>query len=337
MHLPKATRRQLVYATAAVLVTGGALLVAKMPAAKPAVDVQPRPVSEAATLEPDLVMETLEAASRKPAAAGDASMKYMPKPAGQAEPEEREKVETYTVVEGDTIETIAARFGLKSETLLDTNELGSEDILSIGQELLIPKEDGIVYEIRRGDNLWLLAEEFGVDYDDIVTANPDLDPVLIHPGQQVLIPGGSRPVRSNMLASRGGTRASTRGLAQWPAYGETTSDFGWRVHPVYGTDNFHDGVDFDVAEGTPLVAASGGTVTMAGRYGGYGIVVRIDHGNGLVTQYAHMSQVSVSVGEKVAAGQHIGYSGNTGVTTGPHLHFMVMVDGTPADPMPWLP
>ncbi|HYG59147.1 MAG TPA: M23 family metallopeptidase, partial [Symbiobacteriaceae bacterium] len=113
--------------------------------------------------------------------------------------------------------------------------------------------------------------------------------------------------------------------------------FGWRVHPVYGTDNFHDGVDFDVAEGTPLVAASGGTVTMAGRYGGYGIVVRIDHGNGLVTQYAHMSQVSVSVGEKVAAGQHIGYSGNTGVTTGPHLHFMVMVDGTPADPMPWLP
>lgn len=337
MHLPKATRRHITYATAIVLVAGGAVLAVKLPA-KPGGQAQAIPQATTASLadvmEPNLLTESMEKPGKPPVAASvPANAKTE-----EAQPQEREKVETYVVVEGDNIEAIAARFGLKSESLLATNNMDSEDVLAIGQELLVPKVDGVVYEIESGDNLWDLAVRYDVEYDDVVNANPELSPETIQPGTMVLIPGASRPSRrSDMVASRGVSRTNARKLLYWPTVGPITDEFGWRIHPVYGTGSNHDGMDLGVSRGTPLRAAGGGTVTMAGRYGGYGLVVRIDHGNGLSTQYAHMDAIDVSSGEWVEAGQHIGYSGNTGVSTGPHLHFMVMVDGTPTDPMPWLP
>ena len=119
-----------------------------------------------------------------------------------------------------------------------------------------------------------------------------------------------------------------------PPLGESrvTSTFGVRRHPVTGEVKAHDGIDLAAPVGTPVRAAATGTVTFAGRRGGYGLVVMIDHGDGTQTRYAHQSRLDVHVGDRVAAGQPIGAVGATGLATGPHLHFEIRRDGIPVDP-----
>lgn len=121
-----------------------------------------------------------------------------------------------------------------------------------------------------------------------------------------------------------------------PVNAEITSPFGWRIHPIYGTQRFHSGTDFGVDEGTPVHAADSGVVVEAGWLGGYGYAVIIDHGNGMSTLYAHNNDLLVSPGETVSKGQVVCYSGNTGGSTGPHLHFEVRINGEPTDPMQYL-
>jgi murein DD-endopeptidase MepM/ murein hydrolase activator NlpD len=116
----------------------------------------------------------------------------------------------------------------------------------------------------------------------------------------------------------------------WPVHGILTSTFGWR----WG--RMHEGIDLAVGTGTPVVAAASGTVIVAGWMGGYGNLVVIDHGNGIATAYGHNTSVAVSYGQSVAQGQLISYSGSTGHSTGPHVHFEVRVNGTPVDPLGYL-
>lgn len=142
-------------------------------------------------------------------------------------------------------------------------------------------------------------------------------------------------------ASQGGGGATTtwvQGTGQLaaPVNAPITSDFGWRIHPIYGTSRLHAGTDFGVDEGTPVHAADGGVVVEAGWISGYGYTVIIDHGNGMSTLYAHNSDVAVSPGQTVSKGQVVSYSGNTGGSTGPHLHFEVRINGEPTDPMGYL-
>lgn len=119
------------------------------------------------------------------------------------------------------------------------------------------------------------------------------------------------------------------GLAA-PVVGPITSGFGQRAR------DFHEGIDFGVAQGTPVHAAARGQVIAAGPAGGYGLRVDLQHAAGLVTRYAHLSRIDVRYGDTVAAGSTIALSGNTGESTGPHLHFEVRVDGHAVDPVPWL-
>ncbi|HZQ27640.1 MAG TPA: peptidoglycan DD-metalloendopeptidase family protein [Acidimicrobiales bacterium] len=138
-----------------------------------------------------------------------------------------------------------------------------------------------------------------------------------------------------LRASRGGNdtvdgRISGTGLI-WPMRGTITSPFG----PRWG--GFHPGIDIATAYGTPIHAAKGGTVIFAGWQSGYGNYTCIDHGGGFSTCYAHQSQIAVSDGQQVSQGQVIGYEGNTGYSTGPHLHFETRVNGTPQNPMKYLP
>jgi murein DD-endopeptidase MepM/ murein hydrolase activator NlpD len=117
----------------------------------------------------------------------------------------------------------------------------------------------------------------------------------------------------------------------WPVSGPITSPFGAR----WGS--FHEGVDFGVPFGTPIHAAASGTVVWCGWMSGYGNLVVIDHHNGLATAYGHQSSIAVGCNQSVSQGEVIGYVGNTGHSTGPHLHFEVRVNGTPVDPLGYLP
>lgn len=115
-------------------------------------------------------------------------------------------------------------------------------------------------------------------------------------------------------------------------YPYLSSSFGWRRNPVTKRHTMHEGLDFAAPKGTPIHAASGGLVTQARYAPGYGNVVDIDHGNGLLTRYAHASSISVKVGDVVGKGQQIARVGSTGRSTGSHLHFEVRMAGHPLDP-----
>lgn len=150
-----------------------------------------------------------------------------------------------------------------------------------------------------------------------------------------------RAAAAAAAASQGGggggaTWVQGTGQLAAPVVAPITSDFGWRIHPIYGTRRLHAGTDFGVDEGTPVHAADGGVVVEAGWISGYGYTVIIDHGNGMSTLYAHNSDVAVSPGQTVSKGQVVSYSGNTGGSTGPHLHFEVRINGEPTDPMGYL-
>jgi murein DD-endopeptidase MepM/ murein hydrolase activator NlpD len=128
------------------------------------------------------------------------------------------------------------------------------------------------------------------------------------------------------------------GTFAWPTPGHTrvTSPFGYRIHPILHVRKLHTGIDISAPWGAQIVAAGSGTVIFAGGNGGYGNFTMIDHGNGLVSCYAHQSRIAVNQGQHVSAGTTIGYVGSTGLSTGPHLHFEVRVNGTPRDPMSYL-
>lgn len=118
-----------------------------------------------------------------------------------------------------------------------------------------------------------------------------------------------------------------------PVQGHLTSSFGERFHPILGYERFHAGVDLGAAAGTPIVAAADGRVVSAGWAGGYGRAVTILHSGGIETKYGHMSRIAAYAGETVRRGEVIGYVGSSGLSTGPHLHFEVMKNGRPVNPL----
>lgn len=130
------------------------------------------------------------------------------------------------------------------------------------------------------------------------------------------------------------------GPLQWPVPSSKriTSNYGYRLHPIYKTYKLHSGIDIGASSGSSIVAAESGTVLLAsyGYNGGYGNYIIINHGNGLTTRYAHCSSLSVSVGQSVTKGQVIAAVGSTGDSTGPHLHFEVRLNGTSYDPLNYL-
>jgi murein DD-endopeptidase MepM/ murein hydrolase activator NlpD len=148
----------------------------------------------------------------------------------------------------------------------------------------------------------------------------------------------SASIQSLLQAANGqsGSVATGGGQLLWPAVGPITSPFGWRVHPIFHTREFHAGIDIGAPYGATVGAADAGVVEFAGTMSGYGNVLVLDHGGGLATLYGHLSSYSVSVGQSVGRGAPIANVGCTGWCTGPHLHFEVRLFGRPVDPMPYL-
>lgn len=145
-------------------------------------------------------------------------------------------------------------------------------------------------------------------------------------------------IRNNRAGKGGGGGGgSSTGAMIWPASGPITSPFGWRTHPIFGTSRYHSGIDIGADYGDAVGAADGGVVIYADWMGGYGKAVIIDHGGGISTLYAHNSELVVSEGQRVRKGETVSYVGSTGYSTGPHLHFEVRQDGSPVNPMNYLP
>ncbi|AWB09582.1 peptidase M23 family [Thermodesulfobium acidiphilum] len=146
----------------------------------------------------------------------------------------------------------------------------------------------------------------------------------------------SREIEAFLRNLGSGPRVGT-GRFIWPASGPITSPFGPRFDPYLHVQSFHTGIDIGAEYGSPIVAADSGRVVYSGWYDGYGKAIIIDHGGGVSTLYAHASRLIAYVGENVRQGQVIGYVGDTGYATGPHLHFEIRINGKPVNPLLYLP
>jgi murein DD-endopeptidase MepM/ murein hydrolase activator NlpD len=253
----------------------------------------------------------------------------------------RNVIQVYTVQPGDTVLAIAAAVKLAPETLLWSNPTLEQnaDLLSIGDQIRIPPMDGVLHKVAAGDSLSALATRFKVSTEQVVgyEANglKDVNDSLII-GTDLFFPGGSKPLASSQAAGYSLSYGSAplgaeigSGNFSWPSAGSISQEY-WSGHP---------GVDIAGRAGAPVKAADGGYVSVAGGgwNGGYGNQVIIDHGNGFATLYAHMNSIFVRPGESIAAGQQIGTVGNTGNSTGPHLHFEILYQGYARNPYSYLP
>ncbi|MGZ6273511.1 MAG: M23 family metallopeptidase [Candidatus Limnocylindrales bacterium] len=229
---------------------------------------------------------------------------------------------TYTVQPGDTLNRIGGKFDIAASTIYWANkaQLPNPDSLRQGQQLLIPPMDGLLVKVGAKDTIDSLAAKYKVSALDIADANnlPEASVVL---GQTLLIPGasgGPMPVSKSGGSSSGGSGGGySGGSFRWPVSGYNyISQYFWSGHHA---------LDIAASEGTPVVAAAGGTVVLVGNRGfnGGGNVVWVQENSKLFTTYNHLSSWNVRVGQSVSAGQRVGSVGHTGDATGPHLHFEV--------------
>jgi murein DD-endopeptidase MepM/ murein hydrolase activator NlpD len=261
----------------------------------------------------------------------------------------RYKALVYRVSRGDAMWGIADEYKLKSETILYVNRDLEDNPhnLKPGMELTIPPVDGLYYEWKDGDTFEKVAEEFDASVEDIINFpgnGIDLTDPQVSPGSVVMIPGGSRELRNweadlvTVSRSNDGSTGTSDFGSNACGGGLVASGFGWPAdaHSLSGNGYGpgHLGIDITAPEGSSVYAAGSGVVTMAqgGWNYGYGNVIQIDHGNGYVTVYAHLSQINVSACQSVGQGTLIGLSGNTGNSFGSHLHFEIRKGGTNINP-----
>ena len=239
----------------------------------------------------------------------------------------RDQVENYTIKEGDTFVKVAEKYGVSVDTIKWANDL-KRDSLSIGQILKIPPVTGIVHKVREGETVQSISKKYKTDSQKIVNFPfndfTDLETFALAVGQTLIVPDGVQP-EAPAIARIAPPPIVAGGSGQllWPTSGMVTQ------YPVW----YH--MAFDIANpGAPgVMAADAGAVTLAEylRYG-YGQHIIVDHGGGLSTLYAHLSEIYVKPGDRVARGQVIGRMGSTGRSTGMHLHFETRRNGAPVSP-----
>ncbi|AJQ29429.1 peptidoglycan DD-metalloendopeptidase family protein [Pelosinus fermentans] len=237
----------------------------------------------------------------------------------------------HTVKDGETLSTIAEQYGIDVDTLEGANPDLNVDIHP-GDQLVILPQKGALHTAGTGDTLWWIANAYHVEVAAILQANGKENEDLSI-GESLFIPGGKKPKETERLLARAETTVSRSSGKRfsWPTEGELTSGFGHR----WGRN--HDGIDLANDIGTPVRAARSGRVSYSGWSSGYGRVVMIEHEQGYTTVYGHLNESYVSGGQYVKVGQSIAAMGNTGYSTGPHLHFEVRKNGTPINPYNVLP
>jgi murein DD-endopeptidase MepM/ murein hydrolase activator NlpD len=238
----------------------------------------------------------------------------------------------YEVKQGDTISGIASNYSITSGSIIAFNNITEAWNIRTGSTLKIPNMDGIPYTVAKNDNLSKIAVKLGVPQNAILDAN-NLSSDTIKTGEVLFIPGAKMSAYDFDRAYR---RDAVRKMMISPVSGKLTSGYGWRedpVKPVAGEKRFHRGVDFIGKTGDPIKAAMKGTVQHIDNNPNLGNFIILKHDDGYQTLYAHLSVFTVKVGEAVKQGQEIGKIGNTGYTTGPHLHLEAFRNGNRIDPL----
>jgi murein DD-endopeptidase MepM/ murein hydrolase activator NlpD len=246
----------------------------------------------------------------------------------------------HEVKEGETLQDISKKYNISLESVKFANNLTANTVTP-GQVLKIPPVDGTLHNVVAGDTLEKLSKRYNVPVQTIVDFNYIDSPYVLAEGQVLTIPDAQRPETKKYYAGStvydissygvipyaGNVASIGEGKFVWPLSGVLTQFFS-RYHP-----------GLDIANNTgDILATDKGTVVRSGWWeGGYGNAVQVDHGNGYVTTYAHMSSIAVSVGDEVDRGQKLGVVGSTGRSTGPHLHFTIQLEGKYLDPLSVLP
>jgi murein DD-endopeptidase MepM/ murein hydrolase activator NlpD len=259
-------------------------------------------------------------------------------------PQNRSEIIYYTVANGDTISSIAKKFGISVNTVLWSNNLTAFSLIRAGNKLSILPVSGVTYTVKSGDTVGKIARNFGVEEGKIFQYNSIRSANSLVIGQTVIIPGGKQiTASSNIARTVSNTKNNAAAVIEklvnpkkapasgakmaWPTEGHRISQYySWR----------HTGLDIANKVGTPLYAAEAGKVEFSGWSNGYGNNVVINHGGGKKTRYAHASKLFVKVGESVERGEQIANMGSTGWSTGSHIHFEVIINGTKYNPLSYI-
>ena len=243
------------------------------------------------------------------------------------------EVVEYEVADGDTVSSIAQKFDVSDETILWANDLTKLSKIKVGQKINILPVTGVLHTVKKGETVFSVAKKYGLDGDSGAQAVVDYpfnsfvndEKFTLAVGQQLVVPGGAvatptapRTAIASRLTPDAGVVSPT-GSFVWPAKGRISQG-----HAFY-----HQAIDIANKGGGRILAADAGVVIVSGwpdNYG-YGNRVVIDHGNGFVTLYAHMSALRVKAGQSVNRGDVIGDMGSTGRSTGTHLHFEIRQKG----------
>lgn len=249
----------------------------------------------------------------------------------------RDKIYTYSVEKGDTIETIAKKFRISADTIKWANDIDTSDILSIGQELKILPVTGVAHKVAPGETIYSIAQKYDTSAQGIADfpfntfADPETFAMVA--GQIIIVPEGVAPSsaatyvkKPEVYIATGNAPVGSNGW-YFPVGGSISQYASW----------YHMAVDVAGPVGTPVYAAYSGTVVQAsvGSWdSGYGNNIWVSNADGIDTHYAHLSGANVSAGQNVVGGQTIiGWRGNTGRSTGPHTHFEVRVNGVLVNPL----
>lgn len=249
-------------------------------------------------------------------------------------PRPRETVITYTVLQNDTIYDIAEQFSVSVDTLLWANKLSSRSIIRPGDSLKILPVSGVEHTVKQNETVSKIAALYNIPAQDIMEVNKLGEDATLQIGQEIIVPDGQplytpprRAIAKNTPKTVNRSVKSSGGGFLWPTVCRRITQYflGWR----------HTGIDIACSLGASIYAAEGGVVEKAGwNPGGYGNYVIIRHNNSTKTLYGHIKQrgILVSPGERVEKGETIGLMGSTGRSTGPHVHFELLINGTRVNP-----
>lgn len=247
---------------------------------------------------------------------------------------------THEVRPGETLSSIGRLYKISTDALKYVNSVGDNDILSVGQKLTVPPIQGVFYKVKSGDTCDSIGKQFEVASQAILDFNYIDSCSLLAVGKELVIPDAKIPAPQ--------IAAPIVPQVVAPSYSkfvDANPKSGWCIWPTSAriiTQNFsfyHNGLDIATPWGTmpPIYACGNGTVTRSGWDPfGLGLHIVIDHGNGYQTVYGHMSKLNVGVGRDVDKGDVIGVMGNTGRSTGPHVHFIVKYNGVPQNPLKYV-